>query len=168
VIVRPFELHEWQLLRRLRLAALAESPEAFLRRLAEEQQRSDAEWSGMLPSVVAAPSQISFVAELNGRAVGLVYCQLETEDQTVAHLQAMWVAPEARGAGVGRALVEAVLAWARARSVCRVVLHVTENNGPALRLYAQAGFVIVGGPAPFRADSPLLALTMALELSGCS
>lgn len=58
----------------------------------------------------------------------------------VRHLVAMWVAPEARGSGVGAALVGEVVAWAGRSGATGVVLGVTDPDGPARRLYGRAGF----------------------------
>ena len=60
-----------------------------------------------------------------------------------AMLLGMYVRPAARGRGLGRLLVEAVLAHARGR-VEIVLLACTEENRPARRLYEAAGFVAYG------------------------
>ena len=52
----------------------------------------------------------------------------------------MYVAAEAAGRGVGRALVEAVVRDARATGIELLVLTVTEANHNATRLYQRAGF----------------------------
>ena len=58
-----------------------------------------------------------------------------------ASLFGMWVAPEARRLGVGRALVEAVLAQAAARpGIVLVQLTVTQGNVEAQSLYERCGF----------------------------
>ena len=55
-------------------------------------------------------------------------------------LEDLYVADEARGTGLGRALLEAALARARERGCARVELDVNEKNEPALALYRSAGF----------------------------
>lgn len=50
------------------------------------------------------------------------------------------VVPEARGLGVGKILMEAVIAAARERGCCKVTLEVRSDNDRAKRLYASAGF----------------------------
>ena len=46
----------------------------------------------------------------------------------------------ARRRGVGRALLEAAVAWARAHDIAKLELHVFPWNEPAIRLYESFGF----------------------------
>lgn len=59
----------------------------------------------------------------------------------VALLEDMVVAPRARGAGVGGALVEAALRRARADGALRVTLLTDGDNAAAQRFYRRHGFV---------------------------
>jgi ribosomal protein S18 acetylase RimI-like enzyme len=85
-------------------------------------------------------------------------------DPGVGHLYAMWVAPDARGAGLGRALLDAVVAWAKDRGCGRLVLTVTETNAAARAFYGACGFVETGDRAPLREGSALEVLTMIRKL----
>jgi ribosomal protein S18 acetylase RimI-like enzyme len=64
----------------------------------------------------------------------------------------MWVAPEARGQGVGNALVDVVIEHARLSGATRLLLDVADDNRQAIALYARKGFVPNGTtgslPAP--------------------
>ncbi|MEV6240888.1 GNAT family N-acetyltransferase [Lentzea sp. NPDC051838] len=60
-----------------------------------------------------------------------------TSGPDVCYLQDLFTAPEARGRGVGRALIEAVAEWAKQRDCCRVYWHTSEWNETARRLYDQ-------------------------------
>jgi ribosomal protein S18 acetylase RimI-like enzyme len=82
----------------------------------------------------------------------------------VAHLYAMWVAPHARGVGVGGALVDAVVAWARDRGCARLVLSVTETNEAARHFYEACGFADTGERRALREGSDLQTLLFALPL----
>jgi len=162
--VRTFASYEWRTYRELRLRALLDSPDAFGSTLAAEQASSDEQWSARLARGVACNTDIALAAELNDRLVGLAWVKIEALDQGVAHLYQMWVAPNFRRRGAGRALLGAAIDWAKASSAQALVLAVTCGDTPASRLYAGAGFRCIGAPEPLRPGSSVLAQTMRLEL----
>jgi ribosomal protein S18 acetylase RimI-like enzyme len=57
-------------------------------------------------------------------------------------LEDVFVSDDARGTGLGRALVEAALERARARGCRRIELDVQETNEHAIRLYVKCGFSV--------------------------
>jgi len=61
-------------------------------------------------------------------------------EATDCWLEDLYVSDDARGAGLGRALVDAVADRARTRGCARVELDVSDANPPALALYEAAGF----------------------------
>ncbi len=78
------------------------------------------------------------VAELDGRLAGLVHYLFHRNTnmvQPVCYLEDLFTAEAARGRGVGRALIEAVYAEARAAGLSRVYWLTQEGNVPARRLY---------------------------------
>lgn len=78
------------------------------------------------------------VVERDGRLIGLVHYLFHRHCwrvENVVYLQDLYVAPEARGGGVGRALIEAVYAEAD-KARCPAVYWLTQDfNAPARRLY---------------------------------
>jgi GNAT superfamily N-acetyltransferase len=83
------------------------------------------------------------VAEEAGAVVGMVTVQLvvSTAEGGDAGLLEDLVVDEAhRGTGVGRRLVEAAEAWARARGATRLQLLADVANAPALGFYARVGW----------------------------
>ena len=56
----------------------------------------------------------------------------------------MWVAPMARGKGIGKQLLHRTMSWAVAQGANRMKLWVTAVNGPATKLYESSGFVLTG------------------------
>jgi GNAT superfamily N-acetyltransferase len=76
-------------------------------------------------------------ARLDGELVGIThfFTHVSTTSADVCYLQDLFTAPEARGHGAARALIEAVADWARARGCVRVYWHTQTSNTTARRLY---------------------------------
>lgn len=80
----------------------------------------------------------ALVADRDGQLLGLVHYLFHRSTTLLAptcYLQDLFSAPEARGQGVGRALIEAVYQRARAAGTSRVYWHTHETNKTARRLY---------------------------------
>lgn len=126
-------------LKRVRLAALLDTPSAFGSTHAAESHNTDERWAELAAERSEGTDHATFFAHDGDEAVGLVGGH-RLDDRTV-ELVSMWTDPAARGAGVGVHLVEAVAAWADGRTV---ELWVTRGNDAALRLYERCGFVETG------------------------
>lgn len=164
--IHVFASHEWPIYRDLRLRALAESPDAFGSTLAAERQRSDAEWMSRLAAAMDVRFHLPLVARLGSEPIGLAWGRIQDTDPDLAHVYQLWVVPEFRRLGTGRLLLDAVIDWARRAGVRRLELDVTCGDGPAARLYAQAGFKVAGDPEPLRSGSALMKQPMRLLLWG--
>jgi GNAT superfamily N-acetyltransferase len=91
----------------------------------------------------------ALVAERDGGLIGLVHYLFHRSTTMVGpicYLQDLFTAAEARGGGVGRALIEAVYARAKAAGATRVYWQTHETNRTAMRLYDQvadkSGFLV--------------------------
>ena len=80
-----------------------------------------------------------FVArDESGPAIGLVHYFFHGSTWSLldrCYLEDLFVAPEARGSGIGRALISAVAAAAREHGCDRLYWHTHESNAAARRLY---------------------------------
>jgi GNAT superfamily N-acetyltransferase len=74
--------------------------------------------------------------QVHGSTYGLV----DREGEEVGRIGGMWVDPAWRRRGVGRALLQAVLGWARQRGLRRLALWAPAGSPAAVALYRQAGF----------------------------
>ena len=91
----------------------------------------------------------ALVAERDGALIGLVHYifhRSTTALDLTCYLQDLFTSAQARGGGVGRALIEAVYARARAAGSTRVYWQTHETNRAAIRLYHQvaekSGFLV--------------------------
>ncbi|MDQ6926202.1 MAG: GNAT family N-acetyltransferase [Candidatus Eremiobacteraeota bacterium] len=143
VTVRPVRPEE-----RTAAAALVERAYAeYATRMAPEA------WAGLDEAVRAALAHAGaaewLVAEQGGVIVGSVFLYPPAIDAYGGltgrapwpELRLLAVAPEVRGAGVGRALMDACVAGARAMGADALGLHTSESMTAARALYASMGFV---------------------------
>jgi ribosomal protein S18 acetylase RimI-like enzyme len=164
MLVRPMTEEDWESFVELRMRALGDAPDSFRQTLEDEKERlRTARWVEPSQRSAEAPDRESWVAEVNGLALGQAFSRL-SEDGSTVHIFAMWVAPEARGQGVGRALLGAAEAWGRDRGVARGYLAVTAGNSAAERLYTRAGYEPTGDREPLREGSDLECVWMAKPL----
>jgi ribosomal-protein-alanine N-acetyltransferase len=82
----------------------------------------------------------------------------------VADVMTVAVAPDRRGSGLGRRLLEHLLAQAAGHGASRVMLEVRADNTAALALYEQAGFEVVHTRRGYYRPGPVDALVMRKEV----
>jgi len=88
------------------------------------------------------PKGLLLVANLLGAAVGCGALKLHPDTQ-IAEIKRMWVAPDVRGLGLGRRLLERLSAEAASRGMVILRLETNRSLSEAKRLYERAGFVEV-------------------------
>ena len=131
----------------LRLRGLVESPEAFGSTYAEERERPLGVIAERLGGDPASGFVLGAVLASDGPLVGLTGCYRESSRKRrhVAIIWGMFVAPEARGRGVGGALLDAAIAGAaKWPGVEQVALTVVPEKATARALYASRGFLTFG------------------------
>jgi len=82
-----------------------------------------------------------------GQLVGAVSCERDPRAKVrhIGHVIGMMVRSGLQGAGLGRALLDACIAQARAADgLVMLTLTVTAGNAPAVHLYERSGFVRCG------------------------
>ena len=139
-MVRRIGAGEWRELRDVRLAALRDAPLAFGSSLERELGFDEATWRERAAANSAGEWIGGFFAEVDGEVCGLAGGIVEGEGRVV-EVVGMWVCPSARGLGAGRALLGAVLCWAREeKGAEEAELWVAEGNGVAIAMYRRCGF----------------------------
>ena len=163
--IEPFVEDEWATFREIRLRSLLESPDAFGSAYGEESSQTERAWRDWAAGRWRGAAAVAYAARSGtGDVVGTATGAEFEAEPGVGHLYAMWVAPDARGAGIGRALVDAVTAWVEARGCNSLALSVTETNEGARRFYEACGFADTGERRPLRDGSDLDVLLFAKPL----
>ena len=129
---------DWPVLRAARLAALDDSPHAFMSRYEHECRWSADEWKHLFVSA-------KWVVAREGMAViGIARSLIEVGRPEARYLESIWVAPTHRRQGVFRTLLYALTEIERHLGVAHVLLWVLEDNHVARRAYAALGFEPTG------------------------
>ena len=102
---------------------------------------TDAEYAAAWQRLLAQDGVHGLAAFADGRLVGIAHYLFHTSvwARTHCYLQDLFTAPEARGHGVARALIESVAAQARERGAARYYWHTQEHNAVARVLYNKVG-----------------------------
>ncbi len=151
---------DWERYRDLRLAALADTPEAFGETLDHARGATEDDWRHRLArmqgerglGVVAVAEDGSWTASMRGEI---------TDDD--AWLYGVYVVPGCRGTGVAQLLLTTMTNWARPHT-SRMLLHVATTNVRARRFYERNDFAVTGRSTTNPAHPHLTELEMARSL----
>jgi GNAT superfamily N-acetyltransferase len=135
--VAPTDLAQWE--------ALWEGYNTFYERTVPEEI-TGVTWSRFFDAFEPVHA---LVAEKDGRLLGLVHYLFHRSTDLIGptcYLQDLFTAEEARGHGVGRALIEAVYVRAKAAGSSLVYWQTHETNATAMALYdkvaERSGFLV--------------------------
>ena len=129
--------------REFRLRGLREHPEAFTSSFEEDVGKPIAATEARLAADGDTAMWGAFVAGVLAGGIGLSR-ERRLKNRHKADIVAMYVSPEYARRGIGRALLEHAIAYARGAAVEQLTLTVTQTNAAARELYAAAGFVTFG------------------------
>ena len=169
----------WRSWREIRLAALADAPDAFSGTLAEAEALPDDDWremtragaifiaaeGGTRGGGAGAGDAPADAADAPAGALAGVVAGLARESAAERGLGAMWVAPAWRGRGAAGALIAAVVGWARAEGAERLGLWVPADNARARACYQRQGFEATGRSYPFPGSTGRFIDEMHLDLA---
>lgn len=145
--IRRLEERDLPAYKGLRDESLAADPEAFTSDAETESRRTPSSYRSRLGLDSVEGGQFVIGAWIGERLVGAIGCERDERVKVrhIGHLIGMMVRRDARGAGIGRALLDACIAQARSTEGLEMLtLTVTTGNVAATKLYRQAGFVLHG------------------------
>lgn len=135
-------------MRALRLEMLADSPLAFIERLADAAARPHHEYAELTARTATSTTAAQFIAESAGRFLGHAGGLVPPDDPNVTVVFAVYVTPAWRGSGLLDALIDAVASWSRAVGRSELRLEVMAGNDRARRAYERLGFTDTGVRLP--------------------
>lgn len=162
--IRALRRGEGTRLRELRLAAIREAPRAFFWSLQTELDITAQQWEAWVDE--PGNDRVMFVADSGEAWVGMAGCSIRATDGTTLDATGMWVAPQARGLGLGERFVEVIEEWGRARGAERMEFAVTETNEIAIALYRRLGFRPTGRRRALESYPELTGMFMEKSLQG--
>ncbi|KAA0980544.1 GNAT family N-acetyltransferase [Pseudomonas sp. ANT_H12B] len=142
-------------MKKIRLAALLDTPTAFGVSYQTVANYSDEQWKERASS---ATGPEFWLAIKEDKPVGMIGGGVSQANRY--NLIGMWVEPEARGSGVATRLVEAVKARATARGHDRVFLDVSPDNARASNFYLNQGFSFIDEWEPLASHPHITVQTM--------
>jgi GNAT superfamily N-acetyltransferase len=150
VQIRRAHPDEWATVRDVRLAALADAPDAFASTLGRELAHTEPQWRSRItiwPWFLAwhAGTPAGLVAAVPDQpASSPLAADPPAQGPSGWHLVSMWVSPQVRGTGVAELLVGAVVDHAWAVGAPRITLWVALGNARARAFYLRMGFTPTG------------------------
>src|ERR1700691_3387588 len=156
--IRLCGLNDWEGLRAIRLEALSDTPDAFGSTYAESARWSDAQWKN------AASTRLYYLADRDGRVVGMVSGGFNDGYPGTRWLYGMYVTPSERGTGTAAQLVRSIEGWAKAHGVDEIYLHVTTSVPRARAFYEKVGFRPTGESFAMERDKTLTLVTMVKRI----
>ena len=142
--LRFLTAEDWETWRDIRLRSLADSPDAYGSTYDREVAYDEAGWRTW---VERANAVIAFDGGTPVACGGVL-----VNDAGEALVIAMWVAPEHRGQGLSRVILDAVVGWGREHGLPLVIGH-NRDNPVARAAYLSYGFVPTGESEPLRKGS---------------
>jgi GNAT superfamily N-acetyltransferase len=154
VTVRRAGVADWAALRDIRLESLRDTPDAYGSTFQESDRWREWKWRSV------AAQWVYFLAERNGRVVGMNSGGFNDLHPGTHWMYGMYVTPDERGKDVAPALVDAVGQWARGAGATALYLHVTTAVPRARAFYDKSGFVATGERLPLDRDPSITLVTM--------
>jgi ribosomal protein S18 acetylase RimI-like enzyme len=127
---------KWFWLRDVRLAALQDSPHAFLSSYERENDYGEDQWRAEFSRGEW------YTSILDGRPVSLLGATREPDmPADERYVEYLWVSPVSRRSGIARSMLTSVIDRLQSSGVRTVYLWVLDGNEIAVQLYEKIGFV---------------------------
>jgi ribosomal-protein-alanine acetyltransferase len=121
-----------------------------------------AQWTRWDYVRVAQGEMAGWVAEEEKSVVGFIVARKIAKEIEILNFA---VAPEMRARGIGAALLQESLAWAKTFEATHAILEVRASNAAALRFYERHNFQVVGRRSRYYISPPEDALLLTAKIA---
>jgi ribosomal protein S18 acetylase RimI-like enzyme len=128
---------QWKLVREMRLAALSESPHAFLGMLKKESKFEETDWRATFKS---ASWHGFFIARA---IVGIAKSSILAEHPEERYVESFWVRPDHRKREVGRRMLQSIVDEAKREQRRVIRLSVLRRNQSAIDAFYRLGLATI-------------------------
>lgn len=147
--IKVLTSNDWDVLRKIRLAALSESAGSFLSTYQDETEYDESKWQS---EFIRGEWYVGVVDPDSNEPVSVLGITREHGSPIQRHfLEYVWVAPEFRRRGLAFTMIQLVLGRLRSAGVRTLFLWVLDGNDNAMRLYKRLGFVSCNHSHPLEA-----------------
>lgn len=147
--IRCLKPHEWQLLKALRVRALAEAPQSYWETADEVGARDDVYWMTFARKLTTPGGSRMFIVGHDESVAGFIFGVKHDGDEY--RVGGLWVDPMQRRKGLGTSLVQEVVRWAK-RDSNTAVIQLWCPIGSTESFYERNGFHSLNRFRPHDAD----------------
>jgi len=164
ITVRRIKIGEGSLYKRMRLASLSDSPNAFATTFESANSRNLDSWNEQADSTAVGTDRVTLFALFNDEPVGIAAFYRDDQNKDSGEVIQFWVDPAHRGRLVAVKLIEGIFSWARKHDFNLLSIWVNKGNERAIRFYQKYGFELTNETQPFRSDSDLVSCLMKKQI----
>ncbi len=133
---------QWRRYREIRLESLREEQQAFGSSYADMEQRPETYWQERLADATHGEKSWLFFAQRGEQLIGMIGAFFD-EVQEAAHIVSVYVTKKERGKGVGKVLMERILAEiGKNEGIHKAFLGVNQEQTAAVEMYRHFGFMV--------------------------
>jgi ribosomal protein S18 acetylase RimI-like enzyme len=155
ILVRRIQIGEGDLLKRIRLTSLRESPAAFVSTYESALNRTSESWSQQADSTAQGSDRATFIAFSGDSPIGIAALYRDKGTIDMGEVFQVWVSPEYRSKGVAADIMDTVFRWAGENGFRAIRATISKGNERALRFYRKYGFNVLDG-ASLEGPDPVL------------
>jgi RimJ/RimL family protein N-acetyltransferase len=164
IYVRRIKVGEGLLYKKMRLASLYDSPNAFSTTFESASHRSSDSWNEQADSTAVGIDRITIFAFFNDEPVGIAALYRNNQDTDSGEVIQFWVEPLHRGEQVAAKLIEKIFSWARKYEFEQLFAWVNKGNERAIQFYRKYGFELTNETKSFPSDSDLVSCLMTRQI----